>query len=99
MDLWIRSQSRTLLEKANSIKIAHYTENQKVLNSIVVNNDYVFGEYETQERALEVLEEIQGKITQNECLKTMIPKVTDIRGYEEMYGNLFKKMVYEMPLE
>lgn len=91
MDLWIRSQSRTLLEKANSIKIAHYTENQKVLNSIVVNNDYVFGEYETQERALEVLDEID--------------EFVDLFN-RKGFGNVLsddgvhpKHTIYEMPLE
>lgn len=60
MNLWIRSQNRKMMEKAVAIKIAHYMENET--NSIVINNDYVFGEYATEERALEVLDEIQKKI-------------------------------------
>lgn len=105
MNLWIRSQDRMNLVQIKQISL-NYQNNKQVIANYEpeqYENSGCFyellGTYSTKERALEVLDEIQGKITQNECLKTMIPKVTDIRGYEEMYGNLFKKMVYEMPLE
>lgn len=62
MDLWIRSQNRKMMEKAVAVKIAHYKENGKTTNSIVINNDYIFGEYATEERALEVLDEITNLI-------------------------------------
>ena len=62
MDLWIRSQNRKMMERAVAVKIAHYKENGKMSNSIVINNDYIFGEYATEERTLEVLDEIQKKI-------------------------------------
>lgn len=55
MELWIRSQYGSLLEKAEAIKIANYDGTI----SIVINNDYVFGKYKTKERAIEVLDEIQ----------------------------------------
>ena len=55
MKLWIRSQDGILLEKAEAIKIANYDGTI----GIVINNDYVFGEYKTKERAIEVLDEIQ----------------------------------------
>nr|DAN14418.1 MAG TPA: hypothetical protein [Bacteriophage sp.] len=55
MELWIRSQYGSLLEKAEAIKIANYDGTI----GIVINNDYVFGEYKTKERALEVLDEIE----------------------------------------
>lgn len=55
MELWIRSQYGSLLEKAEAIKIANYDGTI----GIVINNDYVFGEYKTKERAIEVLDEIQ----------------------------------------
>ena len=55
MNLWIRSQYGSLLEKAEAIKIANYDGTI----GIVINNDYVFGEYKTKERAIEVLDEIQ----------------------------------------
>lgn len=62
MDLWIRSQNRKMMERVVAVKIAHYIENETKTNSIVINNDYVFGEYATEEIALEVLDEIQKKI-------------------------------------
>lgn len=55
MKLWIRSQDGILLEKAEAIKITNYDGTI----GIVINNDYVFGEYKTKERAIEVLDEIQ----------------------------------------
>lgn len=62
MDLWIRSQNRKMMERAVAVKIAHYKEDGKMSNSIVINNDYIFGEYATEERALEVLDEITNLI-------------------------------------
>lgn len=55
MNLWIRSQYGSLLEKAEAIKIANYDGTI----GIVINNDCVFGKYKTKERAIEVLDEIQ----------------------------------------
>lgn len=43
MDLWIRSQNRKMMERAVAVKIAHYKEDGKMSNSIVINNDYIFG--------------------------------------------------------
>lgn len=55
MELWIRSQYGSLLEKAEAIKISNYDGTI----GIVINNGSVFGEYKTKERAIEVLDEIQ----------------------------------------
>ena len=54
-----------MMEKAVAVKIAHYEEDGKMSNSIVINNDYISGEYETEERALEVLDEIQSFLENN----------------------------------
>lgn len=85
MELWIRSQSKKLLEKAETIKIAKYEEDDSY--SIVVNNDYVFGEYQTEARALEILNEIQSILDFN-----------DIRGIV-VNANRINSYVYEMPEE
>lgn len=58
MELWIRSQDRTLFEKAFMVKVGT-VDNIPV---IIVNNDYVYAEYKTKERVLEVLDEIQSKL-------------------------------------
>lgn len=62
MELWIRSQDKTKLVKAKNILIKFETE--EVLMStyhtiLIYNDDEVIGIYETKERALEVLDEIQ----------------------------------------
>ena len=61
MELWIRSQYGSLLEKAEAIKISNYDGTI----GIVINNDCVFGKYKTKERALEVLDEIQAYLMSN----------------------------------
>jgi hypothetical protein len=92
MDLWVRSQDKLALTKVNSIGI-EYDKKLVGYGNICVK----LGEYETKERALEVLDEIQSRITRNEALKTMMPNVSTLKGYEEKFGELFKEMVYEMP--
>lgn len=74
MELWIRSRDGILLEKAEAIKIADYDGTI----GIVINNDYVFGEYKTKERAIEILDEIQNYIllpnTDNSAYVYKMPK-------------------------
>ena len=86
MELWVRSQDRKLLEKAVMIKTGIVGETPV----IVVNNDYVYGEYKTKERALEVLDEIQGKIT--------VRKENEY-GVEYIMINDVAPIIYEMPKE
>jgi hypothetical protein len=92
MDLWVRSQDKLALTKVNSIGI-EYDKKLVGYGNICVK----LGEYKTKERALEVLDEIQSRITRNEALKTMMPSVSTLKGYEEKFGELFKEMIYEMP--
>ena len=92
MNLWIRSQNRELLVQVNMVYIDEH-------NMICDGRTNVLGEYETKERALEVLNKIQGRITANECLKSMVNEIYDIEDEEENVGKLFKEMVYEMPEE
>lgn len=58
MELWIRSQDKSLLIKCNSVGVDY--------KSIQVNFEdgvgFVIGEYQTKERALEVLDEINERI-------------------------------------
>lgn len=74
MNLWIRNQDGTLLEKAEMIKVVEDDD----FIGIVVNNDYVFGEYKTKERAIEVLGEIQRYILlpniENNAYVYLMPK-------------------------
>lgn len=90
MDLWIRSQNRKMMERAVAVKIAHYKEDGKMSNSIVINNDYIFGEYETEERALEVLDEIQKKINLINLGHDFGSPMVDLKN---------PSYIYEMPKE
>lgn len=53
MDLWVRSQTKTLLEKIDGIAL-----NDKGLEIYSTKTGRIFGTYKTKERALEVLDEI-----------------------------------------
>ncbi len=91
MELWIRSQDKLKLLKANNITIKFETE--EVLMStyhtiLIYNDDEVIGTYETQQRALEVLDEIQNYII--ELDKAIIYSQTSTEDYSN---------VYEMPKE
>lgn len=73
MELWVRSQNKEKLVKVNELSLydRNVINNNFVLNdnpdysdiSIIANDNYNLGQYKTKERALEVLDEIQNKIT------------------------------------
>lgn len=64
MELWIRSQRNEKLRqglfKVNEIELG---DCDGYMDCIVINNLYCVGIYQTKERTLEVLDEIQNKIT------------------------------------
>lgn len=65
MDLWIRSQDKMNLVKVNQINVNYQNNKQIIANTTpdFYNSDSLYyellGTYETKERALEVLNEIQ----------------------------------------
>jgi hypothetical protein len=101
MDLWIRSQDKEVLMKTNVLKCVEY-DDKYIINGYGTYecDNYDLGIYNSKERALEVLDEIQGTIINNKITNLIIPNVKDIVGNEEAYKkNVFSKMVYEMPKE
>lgn len=92
MDLWIRSQDKRRLVKANGVDI---TPSGLSIYSIGVNG--ILGTYETEERTLEVLDEIQSKLTLD-CKINGNYQEMDLqikaRLVESQYGK-----IYEMPKE
>lgn len=68
MELWIRSQNKMNLESVHSVSINYLNKKQLICNYepdfIGNQGEYyvLLGEYATEERALEVLDEIQKKI-------------------------------------
>jgi hypothetical protein len=69
MELWIRSQDKEVLLNIKGIQYQNYklVENETIEANILIGfynyyDNEILGEYETKERALEVLTEIQNKI-------------------------------------
>lgn len=103
MELWIRSQDKEILVKANALWIMEnqiwmevpFYENHKRLGLTITGNNHKLAQYKTKERALEVLDEIQNIITID----------ATIEGIYEKVDLMLKKMVenstrvYEMPQE
>ena len=100
MELWIRSQDKKDLVKVNSLWIMDnqiwmevpFYENHKKLGLTISGHNHKLAEYETEERALEVLDEIQNIFS----LKI------ENKSYEEADLILKAKMLdscYQMPKE
>jgi len=94
MNLWIRSQDRENLVQVNRIFITKYND-YEIVCEMPFENDGVLtlGAYKTEERALEVLDEIQNLL--------VIPSRNNLT-YELADLNLKCYMiskVYEMPKE
>ena len=88
MELWIRSQDRTILRKVDTIGIVEGRDFWSIDENLTVS----FGKYKTKERALEVLDEIQNIFS----LKI------ENKSYEEADLILKAKMLdscYQMPKE
>lgn len=92
MELWIRSQDKKILQKTDALFISHTNEN---VWSICENQNFTkYGTYKTEEKALEVLDEIQNIIMPKAFFGKelrLIPPKTEIIQLE-IY-------VYEMPEE
>ena len=66
MDLWIRSQDKKQLELVERMSIVHKTEKRSILDDTEIKEEcYIFvngkefGEYKNEQRAIEILDEIQ----------------------------------------
>lgn len=98
MELWIRSQNKTILSKAHDLVIREDRDENNETNYFIVDT-YTLGIYKTKERALEVLDEIQRTIAKNQSLISLMHNFTDLKGNEEGVAQIFKDMIYEMPKE
>ena len=76
MNLWIRSQDRMNLVKVNQISINYSNSKQIIANYIPdfvgTQGEYyeILGDYESKERALEVLDEIQKMLVEDGGIET-----------------------------
>lgn len=106
MELWIRSQDKEKLVKCNDIAIKSFLYNEipedEWCHSIVGYFDKeaeyeILGSYKTKERALEVLDEIQSKLTPNFKINGSYQEMDlTVKAYllNTQYG-----VIYEMPKE
>lgn len=104
MNLWIRSQNKKNLVEVSSIQIIKLNDSNKyaLISYNDVIGDFNLGIYVNEERALEVLDEIQ---------KILIPKIQVTSEFKksDLTGNCnwidkkeimqFNTYVYEMPKE
>lgn len=95
MELWVRSQDKEILLNIKGIQYQNckLVENETVEANILIGfynyyDNEILGEYETKERALEVLDEIQRLITDLQYLNYAI-KNDKFCSY--------RPNVYEMP--
>ena len=58
MNLWVRSQDKRILQKVDNIFLDANYENKRI--STYDGDNIELGSYKTKERAIEVLDEIQG---------------------------------------
>lgn len=101
MNLWIRSQDRMNLVKVNQININYLNSKQIIANYIPdfvgTQGEYyeMLGDYESKERALEVLDEIQRRLIKLQLVS--LEEKGKARKDAVINDNL--KCVYEMPEE
>lgn len=90
--MWIRSQSKETLLKATKI----FIHDNQVFASMEDGFDEMVGEYKSKERAIEVLDEIQGRISPKFNYKGNNEEV-DLFIKTQMLNSMIA--VYQMPKE
>jgi hypothetical protein len=104
MELWIRSQDRTKLTKAQDLS---YIGDRNQIISYNLDTSTYLGFYKNKERALEVLDEIQELLMPIITIDHTVKPVMDIRATMQTYEvdeshmtvQSYKTYVYEMPEE
>lgn len=108
MDLWIRSQNKMNLESVHSVSINYLNKKQLICNYepdfIGNQGEYyvLLGEYVTEERALEVLDEIQSFLENNYISIDEMPSHSNspYPGYYPTHiSTMYRKKVFKMPKE
>ena len=100
MDLWIRSQDKKKLIKVDEVKIETVVEG----NTFIYSHATDLGTYETKERALEVLDEIQKLLIPQVILKSIDTSV-EITNLNYIVNPTYETIqqlntfVYEMPID
>ena len=93
MDLWIRSQDKRILRKANHLKI----EIQNGDEYCIVEQETIYGKYRTKARALNILDKIEDAMTIDYKGKCDTYEAADLVIKSVMAENMLK--IYDMPKE
>ena len=97
MELWIRSQDKTFLMKIDNINLGIGVDSNKPCRLFTfvggVVTSFTLGTYKSEERALEVLDEIQSYLINN----TFVKKINGLGEIKDVVPNLL--FVYQMPKE
>lgn len=103
MELWIRSQDKRRLEKINNgLKI--FIDNRlryTIAYEVDIDGINILGAYETEKRAIEVLDEIQNKLMKKDKNNTKLTyEIVNMANNEEKIIILKQcDLLYEMPKE
>ena len=92
MELWIRSQDKWELHKVEHLKIEMEENYFNIMSGI-----NILGTYNTRERALEVLDEIQNMIHYEYNFENLTYEKADLILKGKIVENIVK--FYEMPKE
>lgn len=112
MELWIRSQDKTILQKVNKLYVCKYAEKKgygiyDLLYNDLDDCDVPLGFYKTRERALEILNEIQNilmpRISYTPIIEEDIKPEYTYKHFTSEKGEVeileLNTCVYEMPKE
>ena len=109
MNLWIRNQDKTILQKVDNLLISDGYNAERTFNiytnSLPAQN--VLGRYKTKERAIEVLDEIQSLLQPTIEYKPIVQEEYNpaytykhfVKVDDNMEIKEFSTFVYQMPAE
>ena len=90
MELWIRTQDRKGLFKVKAV----YARGNSIIGTVTNDGNYVLGQYETEERAIEILNDIQTLLLINANYKGEYEKI-DLELKSAMVASMYK--IYGLP--
>lgn len=91
--MWIRSQNKECLVDCKALDLGEFAKKSKILD---VSNDICLGEYETEERAIEILDNIQIHM-QSGVSKVSYFYAADIDGNKLLDSTETTYFIYQMP--
>lgn len=93
MELWVRSQSKRHLAKITNINVTPANINGVQKYSIIGDFESLLGTYDTKQRCLEILDEIQNLISDSGKTLVTLKNDFDMRDYDELLYELEKNKI------